>query len=274
MSGFLHDAPDINLQGAPVANYGRVANGADVSREDAWSHMQDNAGLRNGLAGGQSYANGQAGAQRGPQAHEERTLANNELNSRNGNQNNAIGMAKSLAYGNGPSEGAYQLQNGLNQGLAQQKAMAGSARGGAALATAGTDASANSATMQQNAYTQGQALRASDMATGRGLYGSLTGQQRGQDQARIDQANAMTQYNAGANDKYALGMGQAAVGMGQAANGADQVNQNYYGMGMSPIMDQDEANQQGQEWGTNRQRTKVANNTQDSGDQSGWVGIV
>lgn len=263
MGAFSIPDAQINVAAPGVANYGRTAGGANDARDDAWSHMGDNQVQRNGLAGGMNYANFQSGASRAPGANEDRVLANDELNSRNGYQNSAIGMAGSLARGQTPSEGAYQLQNGLNQGLAQQKSVAGSARGGAALATAGQDASANSATMQQNAYTQGQALRASDMATGRGIYGSLTGQQRGQDQQRIDQANAMNQFNAGAADKYALGMGQAAVGLGQAANGADQVNQNYYGMGMSPIQDQDQANQQGQEWRKNVQNEVMANNVQD-----------
>ncbi len=254
------------IQDVGAANYGGHPGGDIEARNAAWGQQANNDAAQAQSAGGQSYANGQMyGAQsRGPQAQEDAGLAQNEMNSRYGDQNGAIGLARSLASGQGPSEGAYQLQRGLDQGLAQQTSMGRSARGSAAMATAEGNAGANSANLQQNAFTAGGQLRAQDMAAGRGLYGSMTTQQRAQDQGRLDQGNAMSQGNAARNDQYGLGMGNLANQFGELGNAQDQTDFGYYQQGMAPVNDQFQANQMATEWAAGNRKTAVNRNDQEN----------
>ena len=250
----------------PAARFGRNVNGANDARDAWWNQEGNNDAQQGAIRGGMDYANGQSalGQSRGPTATEDPTLAANEASGAGGNQAAAIGLAGTLARGQQPSAAAYQLQNGLNQASAQQSAFAHGARGSASLATAGTDAAANTANLQQNAYAQGGILKSRDMATGRGMLGSMLGQQRDQDNSRIGMANDMGQYNANANDQYSLGMGQAAVGLGGVANGQDQQDFQYDQGGLQSVDAQSEADQQHQRWLADAQKQKVAANQQDS----------
>jgi hypothetical protein len=156
-----------------------------------------------------------------------------------------------------------QLQSGLNQASAQQQAMGRSARGGAALATAGSNMQANTANLQQNAYSQGGLLRSKDMALGRGMLGTGLGQQQAQDQQRLGMANQLNQFNADANDRFSLGMGQAGVGLGGAANAQNQTDLAWHQGGMQSVEAQSEAEQQRQRWLSNSRSQAVAANIED-----------
>lgn len=190
-----------------------------------------------GMAGSQAnakWAQGQMKGDRGPQAVENADLVNREASSRYGDQSGAIQLAREAAMGQAPSEAAWQQQQGLNQAMGAQSALAGSARGAAGIARAGTNAMANTAGLQQNAYMQGGQLRAKEMADARGLYGGLSGQQREQDLQRLGMGNQMSQYNAGLNDQYKLGMGQLGLGYGNQGLG-------WYQAGQSPYNQQQQA---------------------------------
>lgn len=245
---------------APNAKYGRSATGANDARDETWAQQGANDQQQSQIQGGMGYANGQSSGTP-MQVQQNQGLANNAASGAGGNQNRAVSLADTLARGNQPSVAAYQLQNGLNQGLAQQRSMGVSGRGGAALATAGADAGANAAAMQQNAWTAGGMLRSQDMATGRGMLGSALGQQQDQNNAQIGEANSVNQANAANKDQYQLGMGQAAVGFGQVGNAQEQQDQGIYAQGMAPVNAQDEANQQYQRWQADAQNQKVAANT-------------
>jgi hypothetical protein len=107
------------------------------------------------------------------------------------------------------------LQGGLDRAIAAQQAGAGSARGAAALANAQGNAGANMANLQQNAFTEAGRLRAGEIANYTGMYGGLAGQQRGQDQNRLNMGNQMSQFNAQNQTQRQLGFGQLGLGYGQ-----------------------------------------------------------
>ena len=187
----------------------------------------------NAARGGQAFAQGQMqqGQARGPTAYEDQFLSDQEQQARDYDQSGALQLDREAAMGNAPSAAAYQMQQGLNQGLANQQALAGSARGAAALAQAQGNAGANMANMQQGAFLGAGQLRAQEMAQARGAYGDLASQQRAQDQARLGQGNQMSQFNANANDQYALGMGQLGIGYGNLGNSLQGTAQGYFNTG-------------------------------------------
>lgn len=229
----------------PAARYGR---NNDLANE-AWNHQQDNDQQQKNSASNAGYAQGAAQTGAGfTGGAENGGLANTEANSRYGAQSGAIGLAGTMARGNTPSQAAYQLQSGLDQGSAQQAAMARGARGSAALATADANANANVSNMQQNAFSQAGILRANEMAAGRGLYGSLSGQQRDQDQQRLQQANDMAQFNAQQHDKYTVGMAGMATGYGQLNNQQEQGDQAWNDIGMHAVDAQGGMDQERQGW--------------------------
>lgn len=233
---------------APAASYGRQIQPNQL-RDEAWAHQADNDKQQQQSQSNSGYAQGAAQNGTGFQGGaESQGLANNEANTRNGYQNSAMGMARSLANGNMPSQGAYQLQEGLNQAQQQQRSIAAGARGSAAIANSGADSLATSSNLQQNAYTQGGILKAQDMATGRGLYGSLSSQQADQDQQRLGQGNAMSQFNAQQKDKYTTGMAGMATGYGQLNNAQEQQDQGWNDIGMHPVDAQAQMDQEHQRW--------------------------
>ncbi len=254
---------NINIADTAAAVYGRTPGGAEDARNKWLGQMGANDAQQGQVAGGMGYANQQSQAPRGPQATENPLLAGNEASGANGHQAGAVGLAGSLARGQGPSQAAYQLQNGLNMASDMQTSLGRSGRGSAALATGVANTQANTANLQQNAYTQAGALKAQDMTTGRGLYGSLVGTQREQDTARIGQANEMGQYNAQANDQYALGMGNAALGFGQAGLAQSGMDLSNYQQGMNPVNAQTQAQQQQQAWRANSRKQAISNNIQE-----------
>lgn len=256
---------DTVIRVAPQAQYGRSPDGAVNARNEWWAGMDRNDADMGAINKGIGFANGQAANPTAVGATENAGLANNEASGANGHQSGAIGLAGTLARGQQPSQAAYQLQNGLNQATAQQTAIGRSARGGAALATAGADAQANTANLQQNAYQAGGMLRSRDMAAGRGMLAGFTEQQRGQDNQRLGQSNDFAAQNADLRDRASLGFGQAAVGLGGVANAGANQDLQYYNSGMGPVDAQDEANQARQKWAAAAQSQKVSANRQDGG---------
>lgn len=165
-----------------------------------------------------------------PMAWENQQLSDNEATSRGYHQEGALNLALQGALGQQPSEAAYQLQSGLDQALAQQQAVAGSARGAGGIANASANAGANMANLQNQAFNEAGRLRAQEIANYTGMYGQLSGQQREQDQSRLGMGNQMSQFNAQNTTNRQMGFLGAAQGArngglgwyGQMGHGYDQ----------------------------------------------------
>jgi hypothetical protein len=246
-----------------AANYGNTPDGAVKARDEGLNRLGNNDVDQAAIQGGADYANGQAANGR-PGATMDPTAANNQASGANGNQAGAIELARRQAMGQSPSQGAYQLQAGLNQASRQQSALAAGARGSAALATGQANQQANTANLQQNAFAGAGMLRSQDMAAGRGLYGSLTGQQRTQDQGALGMANEFGQANQKAGDNYRLGMGQAGVAFGGVANAQQGSDFNNANNAMDPMYAQDDAHQDERVWDAEHRKQAAAANLEDS----------
>lgn len=247
------------------AKYGQTADGsgAYAARDEGLKRTTENDADQAVVQGGVNYANEQAKQGR-PGATMDLTAAANEASGANGNQANAIELARRQAMGLTPGAGVQALQSGLQQGSQQQSALAAGARGGAALATGQQNAAANKAVMQQNAFSGAGMMRSRDMAAGRGLYGTLTGQARAQDQGALGAANQFGQANQAAQDQQQLGWGQAAVGLGgvgvaQAARDFTNTQSSF-----DSVYAQDDADQDGQVWIADKRKQAVAANLEDN----------
>lgn len=176
-----------------------------------------------------------------------------------GEQVNATGLARAAAEGNAPSAAQGTLQNGMNQAAAMQTAQAGGARGGAAMALAQGNAQANTAMMGQKTANDAAILRANEMAQARGLYGSLSGQQRGMDQNRIGQNNQMQQFNRQSNDAYDIQNQQLAM---QRQQEATRIRQLQMGgaMGQQDLLASSDAGAQGRDMQVNLANTAAVAN--------------
>lgn len=212
--------------------FGHDPNYADQRAGVADASMAHNDAQEGMAQKGMGWGMGQMqGAHsRGATAIESQQLANNEAGGKAWQQD-ATGLARNAAYGNAPSEAAYMMQSGLDQGLRDTASQGASARGGAAMALAQGNAAGNAASMEQQTFGAAGRLRAQEMAQARDQYGQLTTAGRGQDQARLGQGNDMARYNAGANDSYALGSAGAAQGFGQLGNAQNQSDQGWFGQG-------------------------------------------
>jgi len=191
-----------------------------------------NAGLQ-GMGAANTSANGfmNQAYTNGPQSFENQTLADREAQARGGDQSGAIQLAREGAMGQSPSQAAWLMQSGLDQGIAGQQAMMGGARGNAGISNASGNAAAGAANLQNQAYTQAGALRANEMANYTNLYGNLANTQRQQDQSRLGLANANSQFNAGNTTQYRLGMGNLA-------NQSRQTGLGYYSAAQNPYNSQ------------------------------------
>ena len=254
---------DTVINSHPPAVYGRTAGGAEAARDEWWRNMDNNDGQRQQVGSAVNYANGQFANPDNVGAEENGQLASNEASGAGGHQEGAIGLAGTLARGQQPSHAAYQLQSGLNQATAQQKAFSAGARGSAAIATAGADSRANVSNLQQNAYSQGGMLKSQDMAAGRGMLGSQLNQRQVQNTQRVGQANDFGMENANLQDKWQLGAGHAGVELGGVANGQDNQDLGIYNQGTGPIDAQTDANQAAKNWNLDKQKMAVSANKQD-----------
>lgn len=230
---------------AVLPSFGRDPDGAQKAMDDARGHMGDQA-AQGAIVGDARYYARNFGPGQVQQGMQSGNLRGREAGGAGGHQDGAIGLAGTMALGRGPSVGAMQLQRGLNQASDQQQALARSARGGAAIATAGANAQANTAALQQNAWSQAGALRAQEMAAGRNMYGTGLGQQQDQNGQRIGQGNDLQQFNSGQRDSTTLGMNGAAVGLGNVGIGTDKINKGYYDIGMQPVNALNDSQQAGQ----------------------------
>jgi hypothetical protein len=205
----------------------------EVTPQMAGAALYANDKAQAASQGGMDYATGQMkGAQsRGPQATEDQYLSDQEAMARNGDEMGAMQLMRERAMGQAPSEAAYMMQQGLDRGLANQQAIAGSARGAAGLAQAQGNMAGNAANMEQGAFTAAGQLRAKEMADATNAYGNLAGQVRQQDQSRMGQADQVSQFNAGLNDQYALGMGSLGVQYGNLGVGQAGIDQGYWKTG-------------------------------------------
>ena len=198
----------------------------------AWGHMGDNRQDIDAARGYGGFAGDEMMWDRGPMARETQALSDREAMASGGDMSGALQLAREGAMGMAPSAAAYQMQQGLNDATATQSAIAGSARGSAALANAQGNSAANVANLQQNAFSEGGRLRAAEMQNYANLYGGLAGQNVNQAQNRMQMGNQMSQYNAGLNDQYRLGMGGLGVQYGQLGNELEKTNQGYFGQGV------------------------------------------
>ncbi len=260
--GLFADDKVIHLQAPDAAQYGNDPNGANKAKDEALARTGQNDVAQGALNGAAGYANDQATNGR-PGAVMNAGDANNQASGANGNQAGAIELARRMAMGSAPSQGAMQMQQGLNQASAQQSAMAAGARGSAAMATAGANRAANVSNMQQNAYSGAGMLRSQDMAAGRGMYASLTGQARDQAGQALGISNGFAVDDARADDAIRLGMGNAAVGIGAAANAENGRDFTNTRNAWDPVFAQDDAKQDNKIWNANNSKTAAANNSED-----------
>lgn len=254
---------DVTIRVPDAAKYGRSANGSIGARDAWWQRSDAQQGQRDAI--GSAMGSAQKQAVTGPVgAEQDPRLANNASSGAMGHQPGATGLAGSLAAGAAPSQAAYQLQSGLNDASRQQQSIGRSARGAAAIANAGGNTQGNVTSLRQNAYLQGGALKAADMAQGRGLYGSILGQQREQNAAQLGMGNEMAQGNAVQADKFKLGMGGAAVGLGQVGAQQQGTVLGDYQQGMNPVNAQTQAEQAHQLWLAQARKQAAADNTQEN----------
>ncbi len=256
------DVKTVTLNTPRAANFDEIAGGSGL-QDEAYGRQSANDPTQGAMGAAGTYANGQAATGHAG-ALQSQQMANNQASGANGNQAGAIELARRQAMGQAPGAGVQQLQQGLNQASAQQSSMAAGARGSAGLATAQANAAANRSNLQQNAFGNAGMMRAQDMETGRGMYASLTGQQRQQAGMALGQGNDFNAANAQADDTYRLGMGNAAAGFGAIGNAANASDLNNIQNGLNIGYVQDDANQDHQGWIASNRKQIVAANTEDS----------
>lgn len=163
------------------------------------------------LAAGYTSQSGQALTAAPIQANENQVnmqrLANQQARADQEYANQLLGAA---ATGQVPSKAEWQMRQGLDQSLANQRAMAASTRGGAtAMVAAQRQAAMQAGMANQAIVAQQAALRAGEMERAREAYAqSITGM-RGQDIGMLGQESQL-----------ALGQGQLALGSRQESNRA------------------------------------------------------
>ena len=160
-----------------------------------------------------------------------------------GQQQDALGLARSAALGNQPSAAELAMQRGVAQGMQAQLSAAAGARGGAlAGAAAQRGAMETGARMQADAIGQGATLRAQEMERARDQYAQQAGAIRAGDYTGAGQASDFAYRQAGlqeqqnalnaqtqlAYEKMAQGEGQfgAQTDLQQQAFDADQRQKN------------------------------------------------
>jgi hypothetical protein len=248
----------VNTIAAPTQTlYNNSSTGAVDARNKGLDRLGANDADSGAMDAGQDAARKAAAeaATRGPQVTQDAGIAGQVANGANGNRAGAIELARQQAMGMAPSQGAYQLQAGLDLGSQQQAAQARGARGSAALATGTANANANVSNLQQNAFTGAGMLRSQDMANGRGMYNTLTGQARDQSGQVLGEANNVGVTNQQMNDNHGLNMGNASVGLGGVSNGFNGEDFGNANEAFGFTTAQDDANQalQEQKFGVRKQ---------------------
>ena len=125
--------------------------------------------------------------------------AGNAAGSR-GEQAQGLGLMRDAAYGRTPSLAQIQMRQGLDQGMAQNRMLAASARGGGVNAAAASRlALMGNAQMAQQTAAGAAALRAREMEAARASYFGGAGQMRGQDLGQLGQGAGMYNQQTQAN---------------------------------------------------------------------------
>lgn len=132
-----------------------------------------------------------------------------------GQQNSALGLLQAAALGQQPSAAQIQMQQGTQQSIQAQMAMANSARGGAQnAALAQRNALMSGAQMQQANVGQTAQLRAGEMATAQQAYMQGASGMRGQD---LTQQGTNLQSQ-GMSENMAIQQGQLQTQQNQMNN--------------------------------------------------------
>lgn len=150
-----------------------------------------------------------------------------------GNQQYGLGQLQGIIEGRGPSVAQQQQNMGLAQAMQQQRAIAGSARGGGANMAAAQQAAANAAAgLSGNAFAQGGLLRAQETMGAINAYGGAANAIRGNDQARAQLVGQLANsqasldlQNRNANDSRNLAYEQMRRGVYQDQMGARQAGE-------------------------------------------------
>lgn len=141
-------------------------------------------------------------------------------------QMDALGMMRQAALGEVPSVAQLQMQQGLDQAVRNQAAMASSARGMSALALAQQNAAVNTAMLNQRTASDQSILRAQEMDAARGAYGGMATGIRGLDEGRAATQAGLEAQQRGLNDQYQLGMyGQAGGLLQSQVQARNEANQ-------------------------------------------------
>lgn len=169
--------------------------------------------------------------------------AGNQNQYAQGQQANALGMLGQAAAGNGPSAAQAQLQQGLEQGINSNMAMAASARGPAGLANAQKNALASNGQMAGQTANNAAQLRAQEQQAAMSQYGQLANAAQNQ---YAQQQLGFGQQNLGAAGLYGqagqLQAGQNALNQ-QGALGYQQLGFNSQAEALQAAMANQQANE-------------------------------
>lgn len=180
----------------------------------------------------QSFGNqaGDAQKRQGEQVHNNVADADyGQSQQARGSQGDALELMRQAASGQTQSVAQLQQQQGMQDAMKSQMAMAGAARGGpTSMALAQHSAAINAGNIQQDAVNGASQLRAQEMAQARGAYGQMSNDLRNTDLSSRGQSAQQAQYQAGLNaqqraqnDQYGMGL----LGLGQNASQFSQQGQ-------------------------------------------------
>jgi len=161
-------------------------------------------------------------------------LASNQgyLTSAQGSEQNALSILQGAATGNAPSQAQGILQQGLDQSIASQYALAQS--GNLSQQVAGQkEAQNNIAQLQQQTANQAGMLRAQEMATNRQAYAAATGQNLNMDQSFINALNSQVNQTTAQQEAAAAAKYGSDTSANAASNQALQKNAQTLTSGLS-----------------------------------------
>lgn len=190
---------------------GEVKQQAKPYNPDVGNFGLPQGGYAANLAAGYTSQSGQALTAPAIQANENQVnmqrLANQQARENQEYANQLLGAA---ATGQVPSKAEWQMRQGLDQSLANQRAAAAATRGGAtAMVAAQRQAAMQAGMANQAIVAQQAALRAGEMERAREAYSQAVTGMRGQDIGMLGQEAHL-----------ALGQGQLALGSRQESNRA------------------------------------------------------
>ncbi len=201
---------EVVANAGPTGPYGIPVNGIHT--------VHHNSGAEDEIARDRGHADAWAGMQ-AP------TVDNTQSNQSRQSQQDALGMMQQAAQGNAPSAAAQMMQQGNDQAVANQMAMAAGARGAGAMAGAQQQAQGNAANMSTQNQNNMGVLRAQEMAQARGAYGNMASGIRGQDQGQAQFGANLELQQRGLNQQGQLGFEGMAQHVGDSALQASMAKQ-------------------------------------------------